>query len=363
MDPHSVNQLLELIRGTTLNWIGPLTQHGIELFNDLVIISLAWNMGRLAINRAIAEEYFSALVVQAMTYGIFYFILTNSELLATEVTSSFRMAADEVSGFNLMNPTNMLLAGLKFVYPIITNVTVLGVLTGQGALNVLVALIIVLCFAWAAFLMVAAIIESYVIMACSSLFIGFTGSEFTREFGMGVIKEIMAIGAKLFTIQVMSGIVDMVARQWAGQFDAGTEGGILALLMGVLVMVGLMHVLPGLSAAFIRGGGWSIAAGMSRAVEQFQGAMGTVAGSLVQAGQGGLGMLQLGSAAKEAAQVSGGSGGGVGAQLSLMAQSYGGQAITEAASSSTAGRAARSLRMDTAKQLAAANSDVNSGAN
>ena len=62
-----------------------------------------------------------------------------------------------------------------------------------------------MCFTFIAALVFVTLVEAYVIINAAVLFMGFGGSQWTREYALAPIRYAVAVGAKLFVLTLIVG--------------------------------------------------------------------------------------------------------------------------------------------------------------
>jgi type IV secretion system protein TrbL len=77
------------------------------------------------------------------------------------------------------------------------------------------ALIVLMCFTFIAALVFVTLVESYVIINAAVLFMGFGGSQWTREYALAPIRYAVAVGAKLFVLTLIVGLIMQVSAEWS----------------------------------------------------------------------------------------------------------------------------------------------------
>lgn len=82
------------------------------------------------------------------------------------------------------------------------------------------ALVVLMCFAFIAAFMSLIIIESYVVINDSALFMGFGGSQWTREYAMAIIRYSVSVGSKLFVLTLIVGLIVDSANDWAAAYNS-----------------------------------------------------------------------------------------------------------------------------------------------
>ncbi|WP_258078841.1 P-type conjugative transfer protein TrbL [Xanthomonas arboricola] len=217
------------------------------------------------------------------------------------------------------------------------------------------AILVLACFAFIAAFMFVTLVESYVIINASVLFLGFGGSQWTRDFAIAPMRFTVAIGAKLFVLTLIVGLVVQSAKQWLAAYT-NDEASLMTMVGLALVCCYLTKTIPDLIGGMISGtsmGGGSAIGGM--AVAGAAGAAAAVAtiataGAATPAAAGALGAAGTSATGAGVAGAGGISGGGLASAINSSfagggtpaaaatsgAASTGGQAAAQSASSAGA---------------------------
>ena len=310
--------LLEMIRNNSNQWSASLRGHAISLFWLLVAIDLVLVFGPFVLRGADTGELLGEIVRFVLTVGFFATLLIYSVTWSEAIVNSFRHAGGEASGFgSMLYPGDMFSLGVELAY------TVSDVNTLNPGVAVMVAgsaLVILLCYTFIAAFMALTLVESYVVMNAGVLFMGFGGSRFTREYAISLLKYAFSVGAKLFVLTLIVGIVMQGTREFqaAYQHDNTSMWAMVGLAaLCALLSKGVPTMIQDLITGTSSGGGGAIG-GMAAAGMAF----GAGAMAAMQSSMGG-GML--GSAGKSVSDllkssgIGGGSGGSGGSPMSNMA--------------------------------------------
>src|SRR5690606_4531581 len=127
-------------------------------------------------------EIVGELVRFILVIGFFYALLIYSVDWATAVVESFRIAGGTASGLGRgLRPGDMFGLAVELAKTI-GDVETWNPLTAM--MIALAGLIVLLCFAFIAAFMGVTIVESYIVINASVLFLGFGGSQWTREYAL-----------------------------------------------------------------------------------------------------------------------------------------------------------------------------------
>ena len=117
---------------------------------------------------------------------------------------------------------------------------------------VLFALVLIVCFAIIAALLIVALVESYIVVSAGVLFMGFGGSKWTKDFALKILVYAVSVGAKLFVMQLLIGLGQQVFNALASNFETRSVD-ILVVIGSAIVMVALTWFLPELIQGMING--------------------------------------------------------------------------------------------------------------
>lgn len=208
--------LLALIRGSASSWSPVLRGYATDIFWSLALISFVWKFGMLALKQTDFGEIAAEFVRFIVIIGLFYSLVLHSVDWAQAIIDSFRQAGAAAAGSSaLLQPGDLFALAVELG----RMVSSIGLTDPVTAFVVaLSAILIVLCFTFiAAFLMVT-LIEAYFVVNAGVFFLGFAGSEWTREYAMAMFRYVVSVGAKLFVLQLVVGLIMTSARTWQAAY-------------------------------------------------------------------------------------------------------------------------------------------------
>ncbi|ENZ7689915.1 MULTISPECIES: P-type conjugative transfer protein TrbL [Pseudomonadota] len=347
----SVQGLLDLVLQQSHQWSGKLYYYAIRLFWLLATIQFVWTLMPLVMKQADFGEIVGELLRFVMVIGFFLAVMTYSVEWSTAIVDSFRDAAASASGLGrALEPGDMLAVALDFGRTMVEGISVFS--PAKGILIAVCAVLVLACFAFIAAFMFVTLVESYVIINASVLFFGFGGSQWTRDFAIAPMRFTVAIGAKLFVLTLIVGLIVQSAKQWLAAYT-NDEASLMTMVGLALVCCYLTKTIPDLIGGMISGtsmGGGSAIGGMAVAgAAGAAAAAATIAtaGAAAPAAAGALGAAGTGGAAG-AAGAGGIGGGGLAAAINSSfasggapaAAATGGGGATSGIGASTGGQAA-----------------------
>ncbi len=307
-----LTDLMSLILSAAKQWDSILRQYALSLFWGLAGIQLIWTMMPLVFKQADFGEIAGELFKYCLVTGFFLFLLTDSASLATAVVDSFRQAGAAAAGASkALEPGDIFFIAVNFAIKI-GNVNTYNPFVAIS--TAAAAALCLLSFAFIAGFMALTIIESYVVINASVLFMGFGASQWTREYSLSIMRYAVSVGAKLFILTLLVGIVVKAANDWANAYQAGDNASMWTMVGLALVCAYLCRTIPDLVQGVI--GGASTASGGHigelAAAAVTGGVAGAAAGSeiaksmLSSGGAGGSGLAEAAGGAMEAGTGGGG---------------------------------------------------------
>jgi type IV secretion system protein TrbL len=282
--------LLSLIRGSANSWSNVLRSYATEIFGYFALMSFIWKFGMMALRRTDFDEMAAELVRWIVVIGFYAALLLYSVDWTQAIIDSFRQAGAAAAG----TPAQ-LQPGDLFALAVELGRTVASVSLTDPVTYLVVglsAILIVLCFTFiAAFLMVT-LIEAYFVINVGVFFMGFGGSEWTREYAMAMLRYAVSVGAKLMVLQLIVGMIMTSARTWQAAYTHD-ETSMLTMVGLSLICAYFSKTLADTVQALISGvsvGGGSTLGGMAAA-----GAAGAVAGAAFIASKMGASNLASGA--------------------------------------------------------------------
>lgn len=310
----SMTGLLVLIQNASNDWGPRLHGYAVTVFWSLALIQFIWTFVPLLFKQADFSELIGELIRFLMTIGFFNILLDHSTEWAGTIIDSFRQAGAHAASL----PTSELMPGDTFAMAVEFSRSILsGISIFNGSLNIVVALaalIVLLSFSFIAAFVFVTLVEAYVVINASVLFMAFGASQWTREYTLAVIRYTVSVGAKLFIVTLIVGLILSVAEKWQSAYT-NDEASLMTLVGLSLICAYLTKTIPDLIAGMINGssiGGGSSLGGMAAAgAAGAAAAVATIAtaGAAAPAAAGALGAAGSGASAASAASAASGSGG------------------------------------------------------
>lgn len=326
----SMQSLLDMIVSASSQWTARLRDYAVRLLFLLAVIQFVYNFAPLVFRGADLGDIAHELVKTVLVTGFFYSLIIFAPEWAKAIVESFRQAGAHASGLpKELMPGDMFATAVEFAEKMMSGISFFSPAT--SLLVSIAAIIVLLCFAFIAAFLFVTLIESYFIVNAAVLFYGFGGSQWTREYAIAPLRFAMAIGAKLFVLTLLVGLIMSVASQWEAAYRNDNASVLtivgLALVCAYLTK-SLAELVQGMIAGTSMGGGHAI--GSMAALALAGGAM--AAGGAGAAGAAGA----AGEAAGGAAGAGGAGAAGNGGLAGLIDSSFAGVGRSADVAGSTA---------------------------
>ena len=309
--------LLNLIQQNSQLWNSRLLGFALRLFWTLAVIQLVITFFPMVLRQAELGEIAHELVKYVLVIGFFYEILAHSTYWANAVIQSFRDAGGAAIGQTAaMQPSDIFALAVEFANTI-GNVHTINPL---AAFSITIAsACVLLSFAFIAAFMAVTLVESYIVINASVLLLGFGGSQWTREYAIAMLKYAVAVGAKLFVLTLLVGLIAQSAHDWQAAYNH-TDNASMWTMVGLgFTCAYLAKTIPDLIQGLISGvsvGGGGALGGMAATALAAGAGVGAIAAA------GGLGGAA--AAAGEAAGAGAGTGQAAGGLANLIDNSIAG---------------------------------------
>lgn len=246
--------VLQKYEQASKTWSSIIIDHASRLFWTLVVISMVWTFGMMALRKADLGEFFAEFVRFTVFTGFFWWLLTNGPHFADTIIQSLRQIGGEATGlgkdFNISSIVDM---GFNIFFKALDNTSFwspvdsfIGVIL-SGIILVILALIgvnmlVLLCSAW-------------ILMYGGVFFLGFGGSRWTSDIAINYYKTVLGVAASLLAMTLLIGIGASFLDAFYAQMSSGIdfkEMGVMVIV--VIILLYLVEKVPALISAMT--GAW-----------------------------------------------------------------------------------------------------------
>lgn len=295
---NALDQIQNFFSGSANNWSFILSVYAARLFWILVLIDLAWLGIQLALNPGEFSDFFAALVRKILFIGFFWILLqpvgggpaggqARGIQWANDIVISLVQAAGQANnwagGTPNITPSNVFDTGYNLCSQIFNSLKFWS--PGGSLALVIGGIIIMVCFALIAAMMLLMYVQSYIVVYAGVILLGFGGSMFTKDISLMYFRAALAVGVKLFVMILIVGIGQIIITQWTATFTVNFEQ-IILFTGAAIVLLALVKTIPDMVADLINGFSW----GSGQALTHSAARVGkTVAGATIGAAAGAAG--------------------------------------------------------------------------
>lgn len=302
-------------------WAAVVTARASWLFWTLVVISMVWTFGMMAMRKADLGEFYAEFVRFTIFTGFFWWLLINGPVFAMSLINSLRQIGAESTGLGSgLAPSGVVDIGFDIFFKVLDQSSVWSPV--DSACGITISAIILVVFALVGVNMLLLLISSWILAYAGVFFLGFGGSRWTSEMAIGYFRAVLNIAGQLFAMVLLVGI----GKSFVDQYYAGMSGGLSLKELGIMlvvavVLLALVRTIPGLIGGLAGGNTGSLGSGFGAGAALGAAAMGAAAiataGAAVAAGAtsmaGGAQALMSAYSKASAAETAGG-----GAHAALM---------------------------------------------
>ncbi|MCP1633706.1 P-type conjugative transfer protein TrbL [Kerstersia gyiorum] len=314
-----MNDVLDRFHDAAATW-GPAIQSAASrLFWSLVVISMVWTFGLMAMRKADIGEFFSEFVRFTIFTGFFWWLLTHANTgmnLAGTIVASLQTLGAEAGGLsnNNLGPSSILDLGFELYDKTVQATTKLGWRKLATALTMeLLAIAVLIVLALIAINLLLVTASAWILLYAGVFFLGFGGSRWTSDMAINYYKTVLGVAAQLMAMILLVAIGRQFINHYYDQISEGMASQELAVMLVIsLILLFLVNRVPAMISGIVTGA--SVGAigsvgsfGAGAAVGATITAASLATGGVAAAGKAMMGAAGVGSAVQAAMQKAAGS--------------------------------------------------------
>jgi len=274
-DSNVIDNLIGKYQSVADKWGSVITGHATNIFWMLVVISLVWTFGMLALRRAEIGEFIAEAVQFVMFTGFYFWLLTNGPSFAKKIIDSlFSIGSEAGASDQALMPSDIVKIGFKIWDHTFSKMNWLDV--GSSVVAGVLAIIILAVLAFVSVNVVLVLLSSWILMYAGVIYLGFGGSRWTSDMAINYYRAVLGTGVKVMAMMLIIGIAGKFLgdcfNQMSGDLNIHDLGTMLVLSIAIAV---LASKVPDMVAGIVSGSGAHYGAGHL--------AMGTVTGTAMMA--------------------------------------------------------------------------------
>jgi P-type conjugative transfer protein TrbL len=239
-------------------WATVITQRASWLFWLLVMISMVWTFGLMALRRADLGEFFAEFIRFTVFTGFFWWLLINGPAFATSIIASLKQIGTEASGLRGMGtPSHIVDIGFDIFYRALDQSTLR--LPIDSMTGIIMAAAILITLALIGINMVLLLVSGWILAYAGIFFLGFGGSRWTSDMAINYYKTVLGVAVSLFAMVLLVGIGKTFLDDYYRQMSMGLNLKEMGVMMVVsIILLVLVNKIPPMLAAIVGGGAGGI---------------------------------------------------------------------------------------------------------
>jgi type IV secretion system protein TrbL len=256
IDPNGVlDNALERYSTAAAGWSAIITQRASWLFWTLVVISMVWTFGFMALRKADIGEFFAEFIRFTIFTGFFWWLLTNGPTFANDIMRSLRNLGGNASGTGSeLTPSGIVNIGLDIFFKVVDQSSLMAPV--DSAVGIIVSAVILIILGLIGVNMLLLLVSSWILAYAGVFFLGFGGSRWTSDMAINYYKTVLNIAAQLFTMVLLVGIGKSFVDHYYNAMEVNINLKELGVMLIVsVVLLALVNKLPAMIGALAMGGG------------------------------------------------------------------------------------------------------------
>ena len=227
-----LNNVLDRFEAAAATWKTIMISRATWLFWLLVVVSMIWTFGFMALRKADIGEFFAEFIRFTLFTGFFWWLLLNGPQFAVDIMKSLRMIGSQASGLpNDLGPSGIVDIGFDIFFKVIDQAVIWKPI--DSLFGMLLAAAILIVFALVGTNMLLLLVSGYLFAYAGVFILGFGGSKWTSDMAIGYYKSILNIALQLMTMVLIIGI----GRSFVDQYYTSMNAGITLKELGVMTVV------------------------------------------------------------------------------------------------------------------------------
>ena len=305
-------------------WQAVVTDAASWLFWTLVVISMVWTFGMMALRKADIGEFFAELVRFTIFTGFFWWLLINGPAFANSIIQGLSRIGEQASGVSAVTPSGIVDVGFMIFKQALRNSSVWSPV--DSLIGLLLSVGILVLLATIAVNMLLLLVSAWLLAYAGIFFLGFGGSRWTSDMAINYYKTVLGVAAQIMTMVLLIGIGNDLLSSFYAKMNKSTLNfeELAVMLVFCVALLMLVNRVPPLVAGVITGSGVGGAGGIGNfgagaVVGAAVGAAAMAAGGAAMAGKalmgaasgaaGGASALKAAFEKAQAAMADGGGGG------------------------------------------------------
>lgn len=249
-----LDNLLDKYQQVASTWTTVLGDYANWLFWGLVLISMVWTFGMIAMKGGGFQDLLAEVVRFFAINGFFFFILKNGPAISKSIIDSLRELAGNALGTgNGITPSSI----VDMAFVILTKVSSAASIWSPmiSTIMITVAIIVLVVMSLIAVNMLIMLVSAWVMCYAGIILLGFGGSKLTSDITVNYLRTVLSVGIQLFVMTLIIGIGQSFIDQYFSVIkdDVPDLNSLIVLLLASIVLLVLTNRLPQLLSGIVGG--------------------------------------------------------------------------------------------------------------
>lgn len=232
-----------------------------RLFWSLVMISMVWTFGFMALRQADIGEFFAEFIRFIIFTGFYWWLLTNATqgagIASSIIDSMSELGAQSGSlSSSRLGPSEILDIGFELYDDTVTITKELGWKKfATGMVMELSAMAVLLVLAVVAINLLLAIVSSWILLYAGVFFLGFGGSRWTSDMALNYYRAVFGVATQIFAMVLIVAIGKQFINDFHAQMGTDITSQELAVMLVVsMCLLVISNKVPAILAGLVSGG-------------------------------------------------------------------------------------------------------------
>ncbi|MFI0472025.1 P-type conjugative transfer protein TrbL [Halomonas sp. HMF6819] len=256
-----MDDVLDRFHSAASTWGPAIEAAASRLFWTLVVISMVWTFGMMALRKADIGEFFAELVRFTIFTGFFWWLLTNATQgmnIAGTIVQSLQTLGAQAGGLSNSNlgPSSILDIGFELYDQTVKATSELSWKQFATALvmeGMALAVLLVLAIISVNLLLLLA--ASWILLYAGVFFLGFGGSRWTSDMAINYYKAILGIAAQLMAMVLLVAIGrEFITHYYSQMSENMASQELVVMLVVSVILLFLVNKIPPMISGLVSGG-------------------------------------------------------------------------------------------------------------
>lgn len=299
-----MNDVLKRFNTAAASWGAAIEAAASRLFWTLVLISMVFTFGMMALRKADLSEFFAEFVKFTITTGFYWWLLTNANQgmnIAGTIVESLQMLGAQAGGLSdgSLGPSSILDIGFELYDKTVQATSELGWREMAKAIIMeALALAVLFIMALISVSLLVMLASAWILLYAGVFFLGFGGSRWTSDMAINYYKAVLGVAASLFAMVLIVSIGKGFTNHYYSQISENMASQELAVMMVIsIILMFLINKVPPMISGLVSGGAIGAASGVGNFGAGAAVGAAVTAASMAAAGAAVAGKAVMGAAA------------------------------------------------------------------